>query len=121
MRLLVVDDEKEVAEFLAEEFRKHGFVVDVALSGEAALEQIRLNRPHVMLLDIRMPAMDGIETLRRAKKIDPILGVVMVTAVKDEETIQRATALGACGYITKPFDVENLNQAVMAKIAAMTA
>jgi DNA-binding response OmpR family regulator len=119
LRLLIVDDEKDVAEFLAQEFQDRGYEVGLALNGREALDQIRLNRPHVMLLDVRMPGLSGIETLQRAKEIDPGLGVIMVTAVQDDETMQLAMEFGAYDYITKPIDVEHLSATVMAKLIQM--
>lgn len=118
-RILVVDDEKDIVDFLSVELARRDFEVDTALSGEEAIEKIKANRPHLMLLDIRMPGMGGIEALRRAKEIDPRIGVIMVTAVHDEETAKRAVSLGAHDYITKPIDFNYLNLVVMTKIIDM--
>lgn len=115
-RILVVDDEKDVVDFLAAELARREFAVDTALSGEEAVEKIKAVRPHLMLLDVRMPGMGGIETLRQAKQIDPRIGVIMVTAVHDEEVAKSAVELGAHDYITKPIDFNYLNMVVVTKI-----
>ncbi|MBI3129492.1 MAG: response regulator [Candidatus Tectomicrobia bacterium] len=118
-RILIVDDEKDIVEFLAMELSRRDFEVDTALSGEEAIEKIKENRPHLMLLDVRMPGMGGIETLRQAKQLDPRIGVIMVTAVHEEEIARSAIALGAHDYITKPIDFTYLNMVVMTKIIDM--
>jgi DNA-binding response OmpR family regulator len=118
-RVLIVDDEKDVVEFLAAELARREFSVETAFSGEEAIEKMKAHRPHLMLLDVRMPGMGGIETLRQAKGIDPALGVIMVTAVHDEEIAKSAMTLGAHDYITKPIDFNYLNMVVMTKIIDM--
>ena len=115
-RILIVDDEEEVLVLLSKELRDRDYEVDTALSGEEALEKIKENRPHLMLLDIRMPGMDGVETLKKAKEIDPRLAVVMVTAVAEEDIAKDAIKMGAHDYITKPIDLNYLNLVVMTKI-----
>ena len=115
-RILIVDDEEEVLVLLSKELRDRDYEVDTALSGEEALEKIKENRPHLMLLDIRMPGMDGVETLKKAREIDPRLAVVMVTAVAEEDIAKDAIKMGAHDYITKPIDLNYLNLVVMTKI-----
>ena len=115
-KILLVDDEPGVLKFLSVELAKRGYEVETALSGEEAIEKIKETNPVLMLLDIQMPGMGGIETLRQAKEIDPHLGVVMVTAVNEEEIAQEAIKLGAHDYITKPIDFNYLNLVVMTKI-----
>ena len=118
-RILVVDDERDVVDFLASELARREFAVETALSGEEAIEKMKAHRPHLLLLDIRMPGMGGIEVLRQAKQIDPTVGVIMVTAVHEEDIAKSAMALGAHDYITKPIDFNYLNMAVMTKIIQM--
>ena len=114
-RILIVDDERDIVEFLAMELSKRDFEVDTALSGEEAVEKVKANRPHLMLLDIRMPGMGGIEALRQIKQIDPKIGVIMVTAVHEEDIARNAIEFGAHDYITKPIDFNYLNMVVMTK------
>jgi DNA-binding NtrC family response regulator len=119
-RILIVDDEAEVLDFLAEELRDRDYEVETALTGEEAIEKIKENRPHLMLLDITMPGMNGIETLKKAKEIDPRLAVVMVTAVAEEDIARDAMKMGAHDYIRKPVDLNYLNLVVMTKIVDLT-
>ncbi|MFC1491580.1 response regulator [Nitrospinota bacterium] len=115
-KILVVDDEQDLLDFMKPALEKKGYEVETASSGEEALEKVKEHRPHLMLLDIRMPGMGGIETLKQAKEIDPRLGVIMVTAVHDEEVAKRAMEFGAHDYVTKPIDFNYLNLTVMTKI-----
>lgn len=118
-RMVIVDDEPEVLEELAEVFGEYGYEIDIAHGGEEALRKVKEKRPHLMLLDIRMPGMDGIEVLRRVRKVDPSLGIIMVTAVMEEALAQEAMKLGAFDYITKPIDLDYLRTSVVIKIINM--
>jgi DNA-binding response OmpR family regulator len=117
--MVIVDDEQEVLDELAEVFGEYGYEIDTATGGEEALRKVKEKRPHVMLLDIRMPGMDGIEVLRRAREADPSLGVIMVTAVMEENLAKEAMTLGAFDYITKPIDLDYLRTSVVIKIINM--
>ena len=119
-RILVVDDEVETCDLLKRYLTKKGFQVFTALSGEDAVNIVKEERPHIVLLDIRMPGMGGIEALKKIKEIDREIGVVMITAVKEEETAKEILKLGADDYITKPMDLKYLDNVLMVKIAMMT-
>ena len=110
--ILVVDDELSIRESFSLILEER-YKVLVAASGEACLKKLVDEAVDIVYLDIRMPGMDGIETLNRAKKIDPDATVIMVTAVNDVQKAGEAIKLGAEDYVVKPFDVE--------KILAMTA
>ena len=113
-RILVVDDEPAVAEVLLDFFAEAGYTVDVALTGRDALTLIQRAPPDVVLLDIRMPDMDGVEVLRRIRAAHPTLPVIMITA-NDDIGLARATLkMGALDYVSKPFDYGYLAQAVAA-------
>ena len=118
-RMVIVDDEPEVLEELAEVFGEYGYEIETAREGEEALRKVKEKRPHVMLLDIRMPGMDGIEVLRRVREMDPSLGIIMVTAVMEEGLAKEAMKLGAFDYITKPIDLDYLRTSVVIKIINM--
>lgn len=118
-KILIVDDEKEAVEILAKKFAQLDYEVEKAYSGEKAIEKIKETRPHIMLLDLQMPGMGGIETLRQAKAADPSLGVIMVTGHPDEEIARDAILLGAHDFVTKPIDFDYLNLAVTTKIIDM--
>jgi len=113
-RLLLVDDDPGVLELLNEYFVAQGYKVEAASNGEAALSAVRATRPDLVLLDIRMPGLDGVEVLRRLRRQDPTLPVVMVTA-NEEVTLARETlSLGALDYVAEPFDFMHLEQVVVA-------
>ena len=88
----------------------------VANSGEAGLELIKTHKPDVVLLDIILPGMDGLETLKRIKAAAPDLPVAMATAVRNEEEAKRCFEAGAYEYITKPVDFEYLKIALLGKL-----
>ncbi len=108
-RVLVVDDEPEMRAVLAEYLQGKGFEVLQADGGEAALRRLPEFRPQVVLLDILMPGLSGVETLRRIKTLQPETAVIMVSAIEDEDTARRTLALGAADYVTKPVDFSYLD------------
>ncbi len=107
-RILVVDDELIVRDSLKEWLEEEGFTVDVAESGPDALEQLEKTPYHLMLTDIKMPGMDGVEVLQKAKEKYPDLTVVMMTAYATVETAVEAMKIGALDYLVKPFDPDTL-------------
>jgi len=116
-KLLVVDDEDEICEFLKAFFEERDFDVRTATSGEKALSELEKDKPHVILLDIQMPKMDGLEALKKIKEQTPDVKVIMVTAVETREKIEEAMRRGADNYITKPLSLEYLERDVQEKIA----
>lgn len=115
-RILVVDDEVEVCNVLKEFLSSKDYEVYTALDGPTAISKVKEVRPHIVLLDIIMPGVGGIDALKEIKKVDPRVGVVMVTAVTDQELAKRAIELGAYDYITKPMDLNYLETVLMVKI-----
>jgi DNA-binding NtrC family response regulator len=115
-KILVVDDEAEVVRLLQDFLTSKGYEVATALNGLEALAKVREMKPDIVLLDIIMPGMGGIDTLKEIKKIDPTIAVIMVTAVVDEELANRAVKLGAFDYITKPINIDYLETCVMIKM-----
>lgn len=115
-RILVVDDEQVVCKMLKKFLTHKGYAVTTALSGKEAIKKVEKERPQIVLLDIRMPEMDGIETLKRIRNIDKKVGIIMITAVKDDAVGRRCMELGAYGYITKPFDLDYLETTLMLKL-----
>jgi len=118
-KMLVVDDEAEICEFLKSFFEERDFSVDIALSGEAAVELAENTKPDVVLLDIHMPGMDGLDTLRKIKEKDSAIKVIMVTALETNDKIDAAMRLGADNYITKPLSLEYLERDVHEKVAQL--
>jgi len=105
-RILVADDEKGMRDFLSILLRKEGYEVTVAANGEAALESVSQQEFDLLVTDIRMPGLSGIDLLREVRAISPGLLVVLITAYASTQTAIAALKLGAHDYITKPFDVE---------------
>lgn len=118
-RLLVVDDEFEICDFLKSFFEDRDFEVRTASSGEKALEVVETFHPQVILLDIKMGAMDGLEVLRQVKKKHAKIKVIMVTALETTDKIEEAMRLGADNYIIKPLSLEYLENDVREKIASL--
>ncbi|MCG7851393.1 MAG: response regulator [Methanosarcinaceae archaeon] len=114
--LLIVDDEEGIRRVLREFFVRKGYKVFEAESGEKALQLARSEKISAVLLDMKMPGMDGIETLKGLLEIDPKLGVVMATAVEDEDRVKKAIELGAYSYVLKPCDLMYLELVVMSKL-----
>jgi DNA-binding NtrC family response regulator len=104
-KILVVDDELSIRESFSL-ILEGRYKVLLAASGEVALKHITDQKVDLAFLDIRMPGLDGLETLKRIKGIDPDVEVIMVTAVNDIQKASEAIKLGARDYIVKPFDVE---------------
>lgn len=108
-RILVVDDEPDIVHFLAEELRRRGYAVDAAFNGEEAVRKVKSVRPHLVLLDIKMPGKDGLAILREIRHVDPVVAVIIMTAIHDEKIAEKALQIGACGYVKKPFEFEHLS------------
>ena len=108
-RVLVVDDELEFRKVLAEYLEDRGFDVIEAQAGEEALDRIPDFHPHIVLMDVMMAGVGGIEALRRIKVSAPETCVIMVTAVEDIDSARGALALGASDYVTKPFSFQYLD------------
>ncbi len=118
-RLLVVDDEEEICDFLKSFFEDRQYIVETAHSGVQALEKVRKFNPHIILLDIQMPEMDGMKALKIIKQENPQIKVIMVTAVETQEKIEESMRLGADNYITKPLSLEYLENDVQEKLKGL--
>src|SRR5881227_1640120 len=112
-RVLIVDDEPLILEVLSEHF-KTDFEVETAVNGADALGAILRQRPDVVLLDINMPRMNGVEVLKDIKQIDDSIAVIMVTANEQIQLAADALKTGAFGYVPKPFDFRYLDHMVAA-------
>ena len=116
-RILVVDDEAAVREVLTEYFATEGYAVEAAGSGVEALTAVRGGRADLVLLDVRMPGLDGVQVLRRIRELDEHVAVIMVTANEDVSLARETLKLGAFDYVAKPFDFDYLDRAVAASLA----
>jgi len=108
-RILVVDDEHLIRWSLEQSLKKQGYDVITAASGEEALRLVHDEIPELILLDIQLPGMDGLQVLEKVKEVDGEIIVVMVTALGVLETAVKAMRLGAHDYINKPFNLDELS------------
>jgi len=106
--VLLVDDELEFLETLVKRLTKRGLKISTAKSGEEALAIIRGKGIDVAVLDVRMPGIDGIQTLREIKKLDPLMEVIMLTGHASIEVAIAGMELGAFDYLMKPADIDEL-------------
>jgi DNA-binding NtrC family response regulator len=111
-RILIVDDEPIVLRSCLRILRGDEFEIDTASDGLAALGLVNENAYDVLILDIKMPRMDGIEVLRRVKEVHPDIDVIMITGLHDIGTAVQAMKLGALDYLPKPFEPEELKMLV---------
>jgi len=108
-RVLVVDDEKSMRDLLSITLEKEGYDVQTAAGGEPAIEMLHRDPVDVVITDLRMPKVDGLQVLRAAKEISPDTTVIVITAVASTETAVEAMKLGAYDYLTKPFKLDEAN------------
>ena len=110
-KILVIDDDLEICHLLKDFLKKKDYSVITATSVRKGLELIGTEKPKIILLDVRMPEMDGIAAIHEIRKIDTSVGIVMITGYKDEESARKTIELGASDYILKPFDLAYLQKA----------
>lgn len=115
-RILVVDDEPDFCEAISDFLVEKGYQVRVANNGTDALSAYKLERHDVVLLDVEMPGISGLETLRELKAIDPDVCVIIVTGVLEKGLHRMVMTEGAFDYITKPFNFDRLELAIKTKI-----
>jgi CheY-like chemotaxis protein len=111
-----VDDEPEIREMVGEFLRLRGYKIKTASTGEEALAIAVREPPDLILLDIYMPGMNGVEVLRHLAKEKFPGGVIMLTASQDEPLLQTALDLGAFDVLSKPVDLDQVELAVMVKL-----
>ena len=111
-QLLVVDDERSMRELLSIVLRREGYDVTLAENGRAAIDHLERGRFDLLISDIKMPDMTGVDVLRAAKRIDPDILGIMITAFASADTAIEAMRLGAHDYLSKPFDVDELKMKV---------
>src|SRR5512133_2930320 len=111
-RVLVVDDEKLIRWSVAERLQRGGYEVLSAESGEQALELVATTPPDVILLDVRLPGIDGVQTLQRALALHPEVTVLMMSAHSTVDIAVEAMKHGAIDFLVKPFPFQQLDEAV---------
>jgi DNA-binding response OmpR family regulator len=108
LKVLLIDDEPQFVEVLAERLEARGFSVQTALTGDEGLAKLQEQEADVVILDVQMPGMDGVETLREIKRIKPLVEVIMLTGHATIESGIQGLKLGAYDYLMKPTDTEDL-------------
>lgn len=108
MTVLVIDDQPGIRRLLTEVLTEEGYTVFTAINGIEGVNKAKEVQPDVILMDMKMPGMDGIETLREIKRLDQGEAIIMMTAYGELDLINQARELGAYGYVTKPFDILSL-------------
>ena len=110
--VLVVDDEVLIRKSLAKVLKARGYAVELASTGAEGLEQTSQVRPQVMILDMRLPDTDGLSVLRRVRQLDPLIQVIVITAFGDVQSAVEAMKLGACDFLRKPYEMEDIVMSV---------
>ena len=116
LKLLIVDDEVDITGFVKNFFKRRGLEVFSAQGGKQALELIEQEKPNLVLLDVNMMDMSGIQVLRTLRENGNDVPVVMVTGIDDEAVINEANSWGVKAYIHKPLVLEELEKVVMAEL-----
>lgn len=111
-KVLIVDDQNGIRILLMEVFSSEGYDMFQAANGRLALEVVQNDSPDLVLLDMKIPGMDGLEILKHIKEINPEIKVIMMTAYGELDMIKEATDLGALMHFTKPFDIDEMRVAV---------
>ena len=111
-KLLIVDDQNGIRMLLLEVFSAEQYTLFQAANGETAINIIHTHCPDVVLLDMKIPGMDGLEILKYIRTFNPRIKVIMMTAYGELDMIKQATELGALMYFTKPFDIDEVRLAV---------
>ncbi|MFA7467816.1 MAG: response regulator [Desulfotomaculaceae bacterium] len=106
--LLIVDDQIGVRRLISEALLENGYVVDQASNGSEALDMLIEKQYHLIILDVKMPGMSGIETLHEIRKLNPSVSVVLMTAYEELDIVEEARKLGVEHYLCKPFDLNEL-------------
>jgi DNA-binding NtrC family response regulator len=114
IRLLIVDDEKDFVNILSKRIKRRHMEVTKAFSGAEAIQALRGQDFDVAILDLKMEDMDGIEVLKMLKILDPHLAVIMLTGHGSAEAAEQGLKLGAFDYLTKPCELEELLEKIMA-------
>lgn len=111
-KVLIVDDQNGIRVLLMEVFSSEGYSTFQASNGKLALDIVKKDTPDLVLLDMKIPGMDGLEILKHIKAINSDIKVIMMTAYGELDMIKEATDLGAIMHFTKPFDIDEMRIAV---------
>ena len=112
LKLLIVDDQRGIRRLLTEVFSEYGYDIDSCSNGVKALELIPVFNPDLIIMDVKMPGMNGIDVLKKIRETDKERKVIMMTAYGDQHYVNQAEALGVARFIIKPFDLNELKTQV---------
>lgn len=112
LKILLVDDEQEFVEALSERLQMRDMDAHAVFDGPTALAQVQSHPPQVMIIDLKMPGMDGIQVLRQVRQTHPFIRVIVLTGHGSEQDRRNCMDLGACAYFYKPVDIDELNAAI---------
>lgn len=114
--LLIVDDHQGIQLLLKEVFNKEGYLVHLATNGAEAIHLAEKNNIHCAILDMKIPDMNGLEIIKRIRKINCDIPIIMMSAFSEQSLIDKALNLGASSFITKPFNIHDLIESVKNKV-----
>ena len=114
--ILIVDDDIEVCKSIRDAIKREGYNVDISTSGAEALEKVKKDRPDLIILDVRMPEMNGVQTLKAIKEIDDTIPVIMLSGYGDVDLAEESFRLSAYDYVSKPIDFEYLKASILSKV-----
>jgi CheY-like chemotaxis protein len=120
-KILIVDDEQIICEYFKDRFEKLGLTAFVAFNGADAIAISRENKPDIILLDIKMPGMDGITAMKKIKEINPGISVILLSAKSQLHEIRAGLEAGADKYLTKPLPPEDIIKAVYDSLEKRTS
>lgn len=118
MDILVVDDDTETIELICTFLENNGHAIEVAATGRAALEKLGNKPPRLLMLDIRLPDVDGLDVLQQVRSKFPQVAVVMMTGFKEAELVVEAFRRGAMDCLLKPFNFDYLKHHVLARLSS---
>lgn len=115
-KILIIDDEFDICDLIKDCLDDKGYTVFTATDAKEGLEIFAVENPHLVLLDILLPGIGGLECLRRIKEQSPETIVVILSGMKDEGTAKEAIRRGAYDYVTKPFDLSHFENEILSRI-----
>jgi len=107
-RILVVDDEKIICELIERTLKRNNYDIEIARNGKTAIEKTKESVFDILITDVRMPKINGMEVLREIKKVNPFIEVIVITGYPTVELAVEAIKIGAYDFITKPFDINKV-------------
>jgi len=111
-RILVVDDEKIICELIERTLERNNYDVEIARNGKTALEKVKESVFDILITDVKMPKISGMDVLKEIKKANPIIEVIVITGYPTIELAVEAIKIGAYDFITKPFDINKVQSMV---------